>query len=480
MTTSDFAPALEKLSTLRIVVAGDLLLDHYIHGTTERTSPEAPVPVVLVSSEHNLAGGAANVARNIAASGAAAACTGVIGNDSAGRQLDQLLKESGVDTAAVSTLSTVNTIVKTRVVSQGQQIVRLDYEKPLQAGEADTEQLLKAVGSAVEGANAVILSDYGKGYLAPAVLHKVFDAADQQGIAVFVDPKGRDYTRYRGAFAITPNSREAHEATGISTSTPEGLRQAADAIYDTTGCPLVVITRGAEGLALRTADGQLHLIPTAAREVFDVTGAGDTFVAWITLGVAAGLKPEAAAALANTAAGIAVGRMGPAVVSPLDIRQALAPGKLGKKIISEADLPRLGEQLRAAGKRIVLANGCFDFLHAGHVGFLQQARALGDVLVVATNTDAVITQLKGEPRPIIPQRQREELLASIEAVDYVTAFAGETPHDIIRALRPDVLVKGSNYSMAEIEGADLITSQGGKAVALPIMLDIHTDRLIRP
>jgi D-beta-D-heptose 7-phosphate kinase/D-beta-D-heptose 1-phosphate adenosyltransferase len=477
--TIDFIKATQQFQALRVLVVGDMLLDHYISGTTERTSPEAPVPVVLVKGETYIAGGAANVVRNIAASGASAVACGLIGKDAAGDRLIERLQDVRVDTTGIRQSANCHTIVKTRVVSQGQQIVRLDHEEPVAADGVDKAAMETFIDGSVAQAHAVIISDYGKGFLSDSLLNKVFKASSIHNIPVMVDPKGRHYSRYRGAYAITPNSREAQEATGIATNTEAGLREAAEAIMDTTGCRLVIITRGSDGLALLDEQGRLVLVETSAREVFDVTGAGDTFVSWLTLGVVAGMDPGDAARLANLAAGIAVGRSGPAMVSPLDMRQALAPGRLGKKIISENDLGRLGEELRQQGKKVVLTNGCFDFLHAGHVAFLQQARALGDVLVLATNTDDSIRRLKGAPRPVIAQRQREELLASIEAVDYVTAFSADTPHDIIKSLRPDVLVKGSNYSMEQVEGAELVQASGGEVMTLPIVHDISTSKLVK-
>ncbi len=476
--TTDFLTAVQNFRHLRILVVGDLMLDHYITGTTERTSPEAPVPVVLVSGEAYMAGGAANVARNVAAAGGDASACGLVGDDEAGGILLDRLVETGVEVNGVAASKDYQTIVKTRVVSQGQQIVRLDREKAGDIGGVESSEALRYLNLALSSIQGVIISDYGKGYLTDEILQTLISSCTDLAIPVVVDPKGRDYSRYRGAYAITPNSREAYAATGFSTSSEDGLRKAADAIRDTTGCSLVVITRGADGLAISETPGALNLIPTSAREVFDVTGAGDTFVAWLAMGIASQMSAEDAARLANLAAGIAVARSGPATVSPLDLRQALAPGKLGKKIINEADLAALGRQLREQGKKIVLTNGCFDFLHAGHVAFLQQAHSLGDVLVLATNTDECILRLKGAPRPIIAQRQREELLASIEAVDYVTVFSGDTPHDIIKSLQPHVLVKGANYTMDEVEGADLVREQGGEVVTLPIMHDIKTSRLL--
>lgn len=477
--TNDFLEIIRGFANLRLVVAGDLMLDHYILGTTERTSPEAPVPVVLVGSEKFVAGGAANVACNLQAAGAQVNCAGLVGTGHNGTKLLQMLNNQGIRTDAVMQAAQCSTIIKTRVVSQGQQIVRLDYEKRLRDDQLPVADMQRQIVDSSGDTDAIILSDYGKGFLGEAVISAVLAKAKAAGCKVFVDPKGRDYARYRGCYAITPNSREAQEATGISTFTEDGLSRAADEIHRVTGCPLVVITRGADGLALRDSNGEMAFIPTTAREVFDVTGAGDTFIAWLALGVTAGMDPASAARLANVAAGIAVGRVGPAVVSPLDIRQALMPGRLGKKIVPEPSLAELGEQLRAGGKRIVLANGCFDFLHAGHVAFLQQARSQGDVLIVATNTDESVRRLKGEGRPVIGRQQREELLASIESVDYVTVFEGDTPRVMLEALRPDVLVKGSNFTEQQVEGGDIVAGYGGEVRILPIQHDFHTDQLIR-
>ncbi len=477
--TKDFTEAILSISRLRILVAGDMMLDHYISGTTDRTSPEAPVPVVLVNSEHSIPGGAANVARNVAAAGAWVQACGVTGDDAPGHKLRHGLTGAGVDTSALLMSPQCETVVKTRIVSQGQQIVRLDYEKSGCMENATIEAVADILKTSLESINAVIISDYAKGFVVTPVLENIITICATRNIPVFVDPKGRDYARYRGVFAITPNSREAQEATGISTATDAGLRQAAERIKSITESQLVIITRGADGLALLDQANNWILLPTSARETFDVTGAGDTFVAWLTMGIAAGLTADEAAKLGNLAAGVAVGRRGPAVVSPLDVRRALAPGRLGQKLISEDDLEELGDELRRRGKKIVLTNGCFDFLHAGHVAFLQQAKALGDILVLATNTDVSIQRLKGTGRPIIRQKQREELLASIEAVDYVTAFRADTPHETIARLKPDILVKGGNYLLDEVEGADLQREQGGEVITLPIVHDISTSKLVR-
>lgn len=472
-----FLTAIASFHQINILVIGDLMLDHYITGRTDRTSPEAPVPVVLMEEETFFAGGAANVARNLAAAGANVQCIGATGDDESGRRLKDLLNQSQVDTTAIQQTPHYRTTRKTRIVSQGQQIVRLDSEQPWPGRSEEIAALVTRAEHLMASTSAIVISDYGKGLLTPELLHQIIAKAREKNIPVIVDPKGRDYTRYRGATAITPNNREAREASAVPDSDPSHLLKAARQIRETVQSDMVVITCGADGLALLDQDDKFITIATSAREVYDVTGAGDTFVSWFTLSLAAGLTSEEAARLANIAAGISVGRTGPAVVTPLDIQQNLASDTLAKKIIPQDKLHRLRDQLKAAGKRIVLTNGCFDFLHAGHLTFLQQARALGDVLILAMNTDESIQRLKGSPRPIIKQAQRAELLASIHAVDYITIFSEDTPHEVIKTLQPDVLAKGSNYSLQQIEGAELVKKYGGEIIAVPIVHDIHTSQL---
>jgi len=480
--SAEFRNSIAGFRDLTIVVAGDVMLDHYIHGATERTSPEAPVPVVRVERESFLAGGAANVARNVAVAGAHVKCLGLTGDDVAGRNLRRVLADGGVDVSGVLEDEHSSTTIKSRIVSQGQQIVRLDYEAR-RSSESTTlsdaqQRLLDLLAGAADTAHAIIISDYGKGLISTPFAQRAVAIAAAAGKPVFVDPKGRDYSRYRGAYAITPNSREAGEATGIVVDDMAGLRAAADAIKRLVECDLMVITRGADGLALLEKTDEWVLVPTSAREVFDVTGAGDTFVAWLALGVASGLSQVDAARLANTAAGVAVGKSGPATVSPLEFHRALTQDRFRRKILAEADLKELGEQLRQSGKRIVLTNGCFDFLHAGHLDFLQRARALGDALVLAINSDDSIRRLKGSPRPLISQHQREALLSSMEAVDFVVVFHDDTPHRIIEVLKPDFLVKGSNYTQEEVEGSEVVERLGGQVRLLPMTYNFSTSDIV--
>jgi D-beta-D-heptose 7-phosphate kinase/D-beta-D-heptose 1-phosphate adenosyltransferase len=462
----------------RLLVVGDLILDHYVYGRTERTSPEAPVPIVVFEREHAVAGGGANVARNIAEFGAQAVCAGIIGSDAAGKQLRQLLEHAHIDCSGVIEIVERPTTVKTRIVSQNQQMLRLDKEcvAPLEAVHEQT--LLERIASTLSQCAAIILSDYAKGVLTPRVLRETIALARQHGVPVFVDPKGRNYSRYRGAFAITPNAREATEASGHDTSTEQGIAAAAEKLWEMTQSNWIVITRGALGVALCARDQTPLMIPTLAREVFDVTGAGDTFIAFLALAVGAGFDMAEACALANAAAGVVVAKVGAATVRPEELLALLTPSSVNRKLVAQRDIAELGERLRHAGKRVVFTNGCFDFLHAGHVALLHEAKRLGDVLVVAINTDEAITRLKGAPRPILKQGDRERLLSAIEAVDYIVVFEEDTPHELLRALRPDVLVKGRNYERQQVEGHEIVEGYGGQVVLLDTLEAISTRELI--
>ncbi|AXA36220.1 MAG: D-glycero-beta-D-manno-heptose-7-phosphate kinase [Candidatus Hydrogenedentota bacterium] len=469
---------LQRLARTRLLVVGDLICDHYIRGVTERTSPEAPVPIVVVREEHFVPGGAANVARNICHFGAQVKLVGVVGQDDWGRRILESLGQLGADCSAVLCVPDRPTTIKTRILSHNQQMLRVDREETSPLSPQTEQELIDRAEELLSGCDAVILSDYAKGVLTSTVVTRLIEAARRQQIPLFVDPKGRDYRRYRNAFGLTPNAREAAEASGAETSTLQGLLEAAHTIRQTTNCDLLVITRGADGLALFYKSEAPELIPSVAREVFDVTGAGDTFVAFLAMGIGARLAPSEAARIANAAAGIVVGKSGAATVSQEELSMAISGDTSLRKTCHVAALRELGESLRRAGKRIVFTNGCFDFIHAGHVAMLQQAKALGDVLVVATNSDETIHRLKGAPRPIIKQRQREKLLAAIEAVDYVVVFEEPTPHKLLELLRPDFLVKGRNYSHDEVEGWEIVESYGGKVVLLDVIEDISTRKLV--
>jgi D-beta-D-heptose 7-phosphate kinase/D-beta-D-heptose 1-phosphate adenosyltransferase len=356
-------------------------------------------------------------------------------------------------------------------------MLRIDRENTAPAPPAVEDQLLHQLDQILPEAGALILSDYGKGTLTPRILQGVFQRARHLGIPTFVDPKGRDYARYRGCTCLTPNAREAAEAAGIAVNSPDGLLQAAEHLRNTTEAPAIVITRGPDGLALFQSQQEPLLLPTVARDVFDVTGAGDTFIGFLALGTAAGLALPAAAALANRAAGIVVGKVGAASVLPAELETALEADRLptttpvDSKLLPLELLAEIINTQRQRGLRIALANGCFDFLHAGTLALLEQARTLADVLVVATNDDDGIRRLKGPGRPVLPQTDRIRRLASLSAVDHVVVYSEDTPHHVLEQLRPEILVKGAVLRPEQVEGRDLVESYGGRVVLMTTPAD---------
>ncbi len=460
-----------------MVVVGDIILDRYLHGAADRMSPEAPVPVVTLRHETSIPGGAANVAINLATIGARCTLLGMVGDDRQAQELRSLLQSQSKLDSRLETAEDRPTITKTRVVAQGQQMLRIDRENTAPAPPAVEDQLLHQLDQILPEAGALILSDYGKGTLTPRILQGVFQRARHLGIPTFVDPKGRDYARYRGCTCLTPNAREAAEAAGIAVNSPDGLLQAAEHLRNTTEAPAIVITRGPDGLALFQSQQEPLLLPTVARDVFDVTGAGDTFIGFLALGTAAGLALPAAAALANRAAGIVVGKVGAASVLPAELETALEADRLptttpvDSKLLPLELLAEIINTQRQRGLRIALANGCFDFLHAGTLALLEQARTLADVLVVATNDDDGIRRLKGPGRPVLPQTDRIRRLASLSAVDHVVVYSEDTPHHVLEQLRPEILVKGAVLRPEQVEGRDLVESYGGRVVLMTTPAD---------
>lgn len=469
---------LQKLSSARVVVLGDIILDRYIHGSADRMSPEAPVPVVTLRHENLIPGGAANVAVNLATIGTRTHLIGMIGEDRQAEELLDLLHPQRQLTVHAVRCQDRPTITKTRIMAQGQQMLRIDRENSSPASRDTEEQILIQLKASLPESGALILSDYGKGTLTDFVLTESFHLANQLGIPTFVDPKGRIYDKYRGCWCLTPNAKEAADATGHPTNTPEGLLRAAEDLRKQTGAHLVVITRGADGVAFFEQGQEPVLMATLAREVYDVTGAGDTFIGFLALGRAAQLGTGASATLANRAAGIVVGKVGAASVLPAELRAAFekdrglrADSKVETKLVPETQLEVLGDSLRNQGLRVGLANGCFDFVHSGTVALLDQARSMVDVLVVATNNDEGIRRLKGPERPVLRLSERLACLAAISAVDYIVVYDQDTPHGVISALKPDILVKGAILRPDQVEGRELVESYGGKVVLLTTPTD---------
>jgi D-beta-D-heptose 7-phosphate kinase/D-beta-D-heptose 1-phosphate adenosyltransferase len=469
------------LAGRRVLVVGDLILDRYVSGDVPRISPEAPVPVVHVKSEDDRAGGAANVAANVASLRGRPLLAGVCGDDVAGRLLRAKVRTAGVPLAGVRVDRSRPTIEKTRILARHQQMLRFDRERPAPLEGAVERRLVEWIRSRRGRVDAVVLSDYAKGVLTPAVVA----AACSLRAEVVVDPKGRDFTRYRGADGVTPNAHEAEAATGIDTSRVAGCRRAAQRLIDTLRLRYVVITRGAHGIYFRTASGEEGDAPTRARTVFDVTGAGDTVIAVLALARAAQLPLATAVELANSAAGIVVEKLGAATVSPEELAGELGHAEhLGARGFSTAPkVTRLAtaagyaRRLRGQGRKVVLTNGCFDLLHAGHVQSLEFARSQGDALFVAVNDDRSVRRAKGAGRPVQKVAQRMRVLASLAGVDAVFAFGEDTPAKVVKAIAPDVLVKGEDWKSKGVVGREFVEARGGRVVLAPLLAGFSTTRL---
>ncbi|MBI2969417.1 MAG: bifunctional D-glycero-beta-D-manno-heptose-7-phosphate kinase/D-glycero-beta-D-manno-heptose 1-phosphate adenylyltransferase HldE [Gammaproteobacteria bacterium] len=451
-------------SGARIVVIGDVILDRYVHGTTTRISPEAPVPVVRVESTEERPGGAANVAMNIRALGIRPQLAGITGDDTAADLLAQRLADAGVDCRFVRQAG-FPTVTKLRVVSQHQQLLRLDYEREPAAANGD--DLHARFGELLPGADCVILSDYAKGSLQH--VGDLIGAARAASIPVLVDPKADDFSRYHGATLLTPNQKEFEIAAGPCRDAAEMLAKGRD-ICRGLALQALVVTQGERGMTLIRAEGDARHHAARAREVFDVTGAGDTVIATLGAALVSGYGLEAALHFANVAAGIVVGKLGAVPVSARELNESLAalePARRG--VLTPAEALVEVATARERGERVVMTNGCFDLLHDGHVQFLEEARSLGDRLLVAINDDASVSRLKGRGRPVNSLQQRSRVLAALTAVDWVVGFPEDTPANLIEKLRPDVLVKGGDYSPDQIAGADCVRSSGGEIVVLPLL-----------
>ncbi|MGM0553428.1 MAG: bifunctional D-glycero-beta-D-manno-heptose-7-phosphate kinase/D-glycero-beta-D-manno-heptose 1-phosphate adenylyltransferase HldE [Pseudomonadota bacterium] len=465
--------SLPSFDQARVLVAGDLMLDRYWHGGTDRISPEAPVPVVHVRDIEQRPGGAGNVALNLAALGAHADLVGVTGEDEAASELAALLEHAGV-VCHFHRQPGAATITKLRVISRHQQLIRLDFEDGFPG--ARSADLLPRLDPLLAQLDLVVLSDYAKGALRDP--QPLIQAARAAGKPVLVDPKGRDFSVYRGASLVTPNLAELEGVTGPCPD-DASLERAARKILNECGIGALLVTRGAAGMTLYRPDQPAVHQSARAREVFDVTGAGDTVIATLAAALAAGASLEEAMQLSNLAAGIVVGKLGTATVSLSELQRTLyAPEAAGRGVLTRAELPGVLRHARAAGEHVVMTNGCFDILHAGHVAYLAQARALGDRLLVAVNDDASVHRLKGEGRPVNPLDQRMAVLAALGAVDWVVPFSEDTPADLVAEALPDVLVKGGDYRPEDIAGHDVVTARGGRVEVLEFLDGCSTSGML--
>lgn len=464
--------AVPDFSGVRVLVAGDVMLDRYWHGSTGRISPEAPVPVVRVEQDQERPGGAGNVAMNIVALGASCTVLGVTGEDAAADSLERALARAGIR-CRLQRQGGAATITKLRVISRHQQLLRLDFEDAPEAfAGAD---LLPDFRALLAAHDVVVLSDYAKGSL--SAVAELIRVARQAGKPVLVDPKGRDFGRYRGATLVTPNLAE-FEAVAGPVPDEAALLARAEALRAELNLEGLLVTRSEQGMSLLREGQEPLSFPAAAREVFDVTGAGDTVIALLAACLAAGLDMAAAARLANLAAGLVVGKLGAASVSPPELRLAARQQEGAGAILDESELMDAVAHARAQGQRIVMTNGCFDILHAGHIAYLEQARRLGDRLIVAVNDDDSVRRLKGEGRPVNSLAARMVVLAALDAVDWVVPFAEDTPERLICRVLPDVLVKGGDYRPEQIAGHDCVTRNGGEVRVLGFLEGHSTSALI--
>ncbi|MFT5079927.1 MAG: D-beta-D-heptose 7-phosphate kinase/D-beta-D-heptose 1-phosphate adenosyltransferase [Bacteroidia bacterium] len=471
MKNTELSAILSNLGHPRVLIVGDLILDRYISGNVNRISPEAPIPVLAANHEDLRLGGAGNVCANLRAMEAQVEVLSVVGEDKHGRRLIQMLQEIGVGTDGILREEDRMTTEKTRLVSGVNQMLRVDWEETRALEEASFDELLRQLPGSIEGADAVILSDYGKGLLCERVIRAVIAAAKERGVPVLVDPKGNDFSRYRGATLVTPNRKEAEEAVGRPLTQLDDLPVAADELIAAAGLASIVITLGPEGIFWRTKDGDENRTPTEAKKVFDVVGAGDTVIAHLALGLGDGLSLGQAVELANHAAGIVVGRAGAASVTRSELFAAIGRRRVdrGKVLEADGDLDAQLAEWRSEGRRIVFTNGCFDVIHAGHVQYLRFSRSQGDVLIVGVNSDASVRRLKGETRPVNNIGDRLLVLAALEMVDAVVDFEENTPAKIIERVTPDVLVKGEDWRDKGVVGSEWVEKHGGRVVLAPLL-----------
>jgi D-beta-D-heptose 7-phosphate kinase/D-beta-D-heptose 1-phosphate adenosyltransferase len=469
----DMVAAVQRLAHGSVLVVGDVMLDRYTYGTVSRISQEAPVPILSIEREVALPGGAGNVVRNLTALGAASAFIAVVGDDPEGSDLTGLIGGQPNVEPWLLVQGGRTTTVKTRLMAAGQQLLRTDREdlEPIHPRLAD--RLLRIAGDAIAATTVTVLSDYGKGVLLGDVPARLVACARKAGRKLIVDPRGTDFGRYARADIVMPNRKELSAATKMAVDTEAAIVAAATELRDRHGFGAVVVTRGNDGMTLLDADGPQHF-PAEAAEVYDTSGCGDTALATLAAAVAAQLPLPLAVRLANLAAGVVVGKVGTAVARQADLLEALSPQRSAlRKIVSREAAVEQVERWRHKGWRVGFTNGCFDLLHPGHIHLLEAAREKCDRLVVGLNADASAQRVKGAGRPVQPEAARAAILASLACVDLVCIFEEDTPEALIEALRPDLLMKGANYAINQVVGAELVQSWGGK-VELAEMLPGHS------
>jgi len=476
----DLLPQIESgWGSMPVLVVGDVMLDQYVWGDVARISPEAPVPVVRATMREERPGGAANVAMNLAGLGASVTLVGFGGGDREQLTLEELLAEQGIE-PSLTVVPDVPTTTKLRILSGHQQMMRVDTESNLQFSADDYCRLLSNALAALESCAVVILSDYAKGVLSEQACQSLIQEARRMHIPVLVDPKVPDFSRYRDSTCICPNRKELAAATGRRAEDLPGLLAAGQSLVRSLGLEFMPVTLGQQGIAVLDSDSSLR-VPALARQVFDVSGAGDTVIAVLALAIASHIQIEIAAQLANMAAGVVVGKVGTVPITKAELMGALAeraPTAMHEKVLPLEQLIARITGWRSRGDRIVFTNGCFDILHIGHISLLEEARRKGDRLIVGLNSDSSVRRLKGPARPIVGERERAQVLTAMSAVDAVVVFSDSTPLRLVEAIRPDVLVKGGDYTKDIVVGAREVEAWGGRVELIPLREGISTSRLI--
>ncbi|MFC1496774.1 D-glycero-beta-D-manno-heptose-7-phosphate kinase [Candidatus Margulisiibacteriota bacterium] len=464
-----------KFAGKKVLVVGDLMLDEHIWSSVKRISPEAPVPVAEVKQITHVAGGCGNVASNIKSLSGIPLLIGIIGADSSGQRLVKYLKNQKIATNYLVKTVERPTILKSRIIAGSQQVIRVDREETVTVSEKLERAVLKKIRSSIRNADAVVLSDYNKGVLTYKICSETIRLAKKHKIPVAVDPKGYNYKKYRCATVITPNLVEAEHLSG-----KKSVINAGKTMLRQTGARNILITRGKDGMSLYPRSGKSYNIPAIPREVFDITGAGDTVIAALSLALSTGANMPEAASLGNYAAAVAVSKVGTQPVYKDELEEAieLENEPLGRKIKARSEITKIIKRLKIQGKKIVFTNGCFDILHLGHVRYLREAKKLGDALIVGLNSDSSVRKLKGNKRPLVTEMERAEVVASLECVDYISIFSELRPDNLIRIVKPNIHVKGGDYKFTDLPEAALIRSLGGKIVIIPPVKGRSTTNIV--
>jgi D-beta-D-heptose 7-phosphate kinase/D-beta-D-heptose 1-phosphate adenosyltransferase len=482
MKLQELTLAISKFGGTPVLVIGDLMIDEYLWGHVDRISHEAPVQIVDIVKKEQRLGGAGNVVKNLVSLGARVSVCSVVDEGQSGKYIIKLLKDLGVMADCVFTEREKISSKKTRILSaeRHQQILRIDYETTHPISGINEQKIIKHVKENIDSFRAIILSDYKKGVLTEVLLRDIIEIASRKTIPVIVDPKGRDYSKYKNASLITLNRKEAETVLNCNISDEKSLRRAGNKLLSQLNAKAVLITQGKDGLTLFRANNRVTHTAGQERKVYDVTGAGDTVTSLLGLGMASGLELGKAIDIANIAAGIAVEKIGTAAVSMQEIFEDTLQRDvyLSEKILSLPKLIEIVADSKSNGRTIVFTNGCFDILHVGHITILQQAKNLGDILIVGLNSDESVRRLKGQQRPIIPLKERVAILSSLASVDYITVFEDDKPIDLLKAIKPDILVKGSTYTIEEVVGHEIVESYGGRIELIEQVTGVSTTSII--